>query len=75
MILPISKQNQFKNYVQDALVEKYDYSIEEAKEMIDSSALIEELQKNDKYVMYFDAEFWASKISAKNKYVKIEQMC
>lgn len=67
MTLSMNDKQLFKNYVSNSLVERFNYSEQEATNMVKNSSIIEELEKDPVKVMHFDSEFWASKISAKSK--------
>ena len=67
MILSLQERKQFQNYVVNSLIEKYNYTKEKAKEIVEQSSMIDELEKDPPKIMYFDSEFWASRLSARSK--------
>lgn len=67
MILSAQEKKQFEDYVVNSLIEKYKYKKEKAKEIVEQSSMIYELEKDPSKIIYFDSEFWASKLSARTK--------
>ncbi|KGM97222.1 hypothetical protein Z968_04275 [Clostridium novyi A str. 4552] len=67
MILSLQEKKQFENYVVNSLIERYSYTKEKAMEIVEHSSMIDELEKDPPKIMYFDSEFWASRLSARSK--------
>lgn len=67
MILSLHEKEQLKKYVINSLIERYNYEKGKASSIVNDSSLIEELEKDPIKIMYFDSEFWASKLSARSK--------
>ncbi|KEI01609.1 hypothetical protein IRP63_05105 [Clostridium botulinum] len=67
MILSSQEKEQMKNYVINSLIEKYNYAKDKASDIVNNSSLIEELEKDPAKILYFDSEFWASRLSARSK--------
>ncbi|AEB76290.1 hypothetical protein [Clostridium botulinum] len=67
MILSSQEKQQMKNYVINSLIEKYNYAKDKASDIVNNSSLIEELEKDPAKILYFDSEFWASRLSARSK--------
>ncbi|KEI07352.1 hypothetical protein IRP63_02635 [Clostridium botulinum] len=71
MALSLKEKQQFKNYVVDVLVEKFNYQKEIAEELVANSRVIEEFENNlgnePESVMNFDPQFMAEKLVSKNK--------
>ncbi|AYF54664.1 hypothetical protein G8S49_02915 [Clostridium botulinum C] len=67
MILSSQEKEQMKNYVINSLIEKYNYAKDKASDIVNNSSLIEELEKDPTKILYFDSEFWASRLSARSK--------
>ncbi|AEB76739.1 hypothetical protein [Clostridium botulinum] len=71
MALSLKEKQQFKNYVVDVLVEKFNYQKEIAEELVSKSGVIEEFENNlgnePESVMNFDPQFMAEKLVSKNK--------
>ncbi|KGM98303.1 hypothetical protein Z968_00790 [Clostridium novyi A str. 4552] len=67
MVLSIKNKKEFKNYVVNSLVEKFNFSKDDAKDLVCQNGVIEDLENNPEKVMNFDAEFIAEKLVAKSK--------
>ena len=71
MSLSLKEKQQFKKYVVDVLIEKFNYGKEVAEELVAKSGVIEEFENNlgnePEYVMNFDPQFMAEKLVSKNK--------
>ncbi|CAG7840513.1 hypothetical protein Z959_10265 [Clostridium novyi B str. ATCC 27606] len=67
MILSSQEKERMKNYVINSLIEKYNYPKDKASDIVNNSSFIEELQKDPNKILYFDSEFWASRLSARSK--------
>ncbi|EDS77029.1 hypothetical protein [Clostridium massiliodielmoense] len=71
MALSLREKEQFKEYVAEVLVNKYNYEKEAAKELVSKSRVIEQYENNlgnePESVMNFDPEFIAEKLVAQNK--------
>ncbi|AYF54316.1 hypothetical protein G8S49_10370 [Clostridium botulinum C] len=71
MSLSLKEKQQFKKYVVDVLIEKFNYEKEIAEELVAKSGVIEEFENNlgnePEYVMNFDPQFMAEKLVSKNK--------
>ncbi|EDS77602.1 hypothetical protein [Clostridium massiliodielmoense] len=67
MILSLQEKKQFENYVVNSLIERYSYTKEKAMKIVEQSSMIDELEKDPPKIMYFDSEFWASRLSARSK--------
>lgn len=67
MALSLRTKKEFNDYVVNSLIEKFNYSKEEAIEMIRKSTLMEEFEKFPQKVLYFNSEFWAAKLVKRSK--------
>ncbi|EDS77025.1 hypothetical protein [Clostridium massiliodielmoense] len=67
MALSIKNKKEFKNYVVNSLVEKFNFNKDAAKDLVSKNGVIEDLENNPEKVMNFDAEFIAEKLVAKSK--------
>ncbi len=71
MALSLREKEQFKGYVVEVLVNKFNYEREMAKDLVSKSRVIEEYENNlgnePESVMNFDPEFIAEKLVAQCK--------
>ncbi|KGN00009.1 hypothetical protein Z969_10235 [Clostridium novyi A str. 4570] len=71
MALSLREKEQFKGYVVEVLVSKFNYEREMAKDLVSKSRVIEEYENNlgnePESVMNFDPEFIAEKLVAQYK--------
>ncbi|ABK62391.1 MULTISPECIES: hypothetical protein [Clostridium] len=71
MALSLREKEQFKVYVVEVLVNKFNYEREMAKDLVSKSRVIEEYENNlgnePESVMNFDPEFIAEKLVAQYK--------
>lgn len=71
MALSLREKEQFKGYVVEVLVNKFNYEREMAKDLVSKSRVIEEYENNlgnePESVMNFDPEFIAEKLVAQYK--------
>ncbi|AYF54315.1 hypothetical protein G8S49_10375 [Clostridium botulinum C] len=67
MTLSIKNKKEFKNYVVNSLVERFNFSKEAANLLVGENRVIEDIENNPEKAMNFDAEFIAEKLVAKTK--------
>ena len=67
MALSIRSKKEFKNYVVNSLVERFNLNKDVAKSLVVENGVIQDLENNPEKVMNFDAEFIAEKLVAKSK--------
>ncbi|KEI07353.1 hypothetical protein IRP63_02630 [Clostridium botulinum] len=67
MALSIKNKKEFKSYVVNSLVERFNFSKEAAKLLVAENGVIEDIENNPEKAMNFDAEFIAEKLVAKTR--------
>lgn len=67
MALSIRSKKEFKNYVVNSLVERFNLNKDAAKDLVFQNGVIQDLENNPEKVMNFDAEFIAEKLVTKSK--------